>query len=197
MPNVIISYPAHFYYTEKGYAISFRDVPEAITCADDLEEGKEMAEDCLSLSVNCYTDENLKFPKPSAALPYEIMIPLEIDSELLSHYGTSAQHVDWKEFDINKFFDNTAPHKQYTLLIKSSKFVDPDFNEEGILFGLLHSPSNRVDDEVLFITSKWNGAQDCYFDRQFSFKNVHVPCNDENWSIEDIQFYSIVEENKI
>ena len=45
-----IFYPAVFHKEEKGYWVSFPDIPEALTQGDSLQEAYEMAVDCLGLS---------------------------------------------------------------------------------------------------------------------------------------------------
>jgi len=41
-------YPATFTLEENGgYTVSFRDIPEALTCGDNLDDAKEMAQDAL------------------------------------------------------------------------------------------------------------------------------------------------------
>ena len=42
-----MKYPAAFEKTEQGYVVSFRDIPEAITQGDTLEEAIDMAQNAL------------------------------------------------------------------------------------------------------------------------------------------------------
>ena len=45
-------YPAVFERETDGrYSINFPDVPEAITCGDDLNHGIEMAKECLGMCL--------------------------------------------------------------------------------------------------------------------------------------------------
>ena len=44
-----ISYYAVFQYDIDGISISFPDIPSALTCADNYEDGKRFAEEALVL----------------------------------------------------------------------------------------------------------------------------------------------------
>lgn len=58
-------YPAIFHKEEKGYWVSFPDVPEALTEGDNMQEAYEMAVDCLGLALSVKAEENEIFPTPS------------------------------------------------------------------------------------------------------------------------------------
>ena len=72
------AYPATF--TEDmeagGYTVTFRDVPEAITEGDTLEEATIQAEDALESALAMYVTAHEKLPAPTPAEPGERMIPL-------------------------------------------------------------------------------------------------------------------------
>lgn len=55
-------YPAKFVKEDNGYTVTFRDIPEAITCGADMPEAMEMAEDVLLSSVEIYFDMDKNFP---------------------------------------------------------------------------------------------------------------------------------------
>jgi len=61
---------------EGGFIGSFRDVPEALTEAESIEELKEMALDALVTSIDFYEEDGKEFPAPSAPQPGELMIEL-------------------------------------------------------------------------------------------------------------------------
>ncbi len=109
--------------------------------------------------------------------------------------NTIKPSLKWLEFNIEDFFPREN-HYQYILLVKSSKFIDEDFNTEGILFGMLHSPTGNIDFDLSFNTAKWNGCHDVYFSRQFGIKGNDVftkPQETNGWNIEDIEHYIVVE----
>ena len=52
-------YPAKFDKEESGlYAVSFRDIPEAITCGDNYEDAVRMARDALLTSMDFYFEDH-------------------------------------------------------------------------------------------------------------------------------------------
>ena len=60
-----IFYPAVFHKEEKGYWVSFPDIPEALTQGDSLQEAYEVSVDCLGLALSIREDENQPFPVTS------------------------------------------------------------------------------------------------------------------------------------
>lgn len=70
-------YPAKFEKEENGlYAVSFRDIPEALTCGDNYEQAVAMAKDALLTSMDFYFEDHRKVPMPSEALEDEVLIAL-------------------------------------------------------------------------------------------------------------------------
>ena len=59
-----------------GYTVTFRDIPEAITYGDDLQEELNMAKDALITSMFFYFDDHRKVPLPSADKEDEYLIDL-------------------------------------------------------------------------------------------------------------------------
>ena len=59
------SYPAKFAKADGGYTVTFRDVPEAITEGDTLDEAMVNAADALETALSFYVDERQAFPVPS------------------------------------------------------------------------------------------------------------------------------------
>lgn len=61
------AYPAVFTLEEDGtYSIIFPDLEGCYTCGDSLEDGIEMAEDALALTLYGYEKEGREIPKASA-----------------------------------------------------------------------------------------------------------------------------------
>ena len=61
-------YPAVFERETDGrYSINFPDLPEAITCGDDLNHGIEMAKECLGMCLEGRKEDDLEIPKASEA----------------------------------------------------------------------------------------------------------------------------------
>lgn len=70
-------YPAMIEPDNVGYAVSFRDVPEALTCADTVAEAEKMAADALLTALDFYFETGRAVPMPSAAEAGETLVPLE------------------------------------------------------------------------------------------------------------------------
>lgn len=69
-------YPARFEFEDGGYNVSFRDIPEALTCGDDYEDALEMAKDALLTSMDFYFEDHRKVPLPSTPQEGEVLIEL-------------------------------------------------------------------------------------------------------------------------
>lgn len=61
------NYPAKFKrdMNEGGFLITFRDIPEAITQAETIEDSFVEAADCLEEAIAARIDDGLDIPKPS------------------------------------------------------------------------------------------------------------------------------------
>jgi len=71
------SYPAKFRKTPEGrVAVTFRDVPEAITEGDDAAEAMVRAADALETALSFYIDAREDLPAPSRARRGERMVDL-------------------------------------------------------------------------------------------------------------------------
>lgn len=71
-----MKYPAKFEPEDGGYNVTFRDIPEAITCGDDYQDALVMAEDALLTAMDFYFEDRRKVPMPSAPQDDEVMIDL-------------------------------------------------------------------------------------------------------------------------
>lgn len=70
-------YPATFEKEDSGlYAVSFRDIPEALTCGDSYEDALVMAKDALVTAMDFYFETNRSVPLPSKAKDGEVLIEL-------------------------------------------------------------------------------------------------------------------------
>lgn len=95
-------YPAVFERETDGrYSINFPDVPEAITCGDDLNHGIEMAKECLGMCLEGRKEDDLEIPKASEVI--------ECDKN---------QFIVMVEFDsveFNKKYNNKSVRKNVTI----------------------------------------------------------------------------------
>ncbi len=73
----MLAYPAIFApEPEGGFTVTFRDVPEAITWGQTVEEAMSMAVDALETALSTYVDDRKDLPRPSAAKRRERLVPL-------------------------------------------------------------------------------------------------------------------------
>lgn len=93
-------YPAKFVKEDNGYTVTFRDIPEAITCGADMSEAMEMAEDVLLSSVEIYFDMDKNFPLADSELredeqwvylPDSVYAKILLNNELLSAKISKAE----------------------------------------------------------------------------------------------------------
>ncbi|QJD91824.1 type II toxin-antitoxin system HicB family antitoxin [Duganella dendranthematis] len=108
-----MKYPAHFEPAEEGgFVITFRDIPEAITQAEDEAEAAAEAASALISAMDFYFEDRRAVPPPSPALQGERLISLPASaackilllnemvaqkvgpSELARRMGTSPQVVN-------------------------------------------------------------------------------------------------------
>jgi antitoxin HicB len=70
-------YPARFRRAvEGGFTVTFRDVPEAITEGDTLEEAEDATVEALETALSFYVDERKPLPLPSAPKRGERIVQL-------------------------------------------------------------------------------------------------------------------------
>lgn len=68
-------YPARFQAArEGGFTVTFRDVPEAITEGDTMEEAMAAAADALESALSFYIEDRKPLPTPSALKRGERMV---------------------------------------------------------------------------------------------------------------------------
>jgi predicted RNase H-like HicB family nuclease len=84
-------YPALFRPVDGGrYLVTFRDVPEALTQADDEAGALEMAEAALATALDFYFEDDRLPALPSALQPGERLVTLPLESDLLLTQRTLA-----------------------------------------------------------------------------------------------------------
>jgi len=114
----MLIYPAKFTADREagGYVISFPDVPEAVTQGDSVEEGVEMAADCLELILGEYIRLGRPIPAPSARkrgyrsirLPFFVALKVELYDAWL-HSGVKkaelAHRLGMPRANVDRLFD--------------------------------------------------------------------------------------------
>jgi len=82
-----------------GYVVTFRDVPEAITQGDDLEEALREAADCLEEAIAGYIDDGREIPPPSRRRAGEhlVHLPLQMAMKAALHLATRERGITKSE----------------------------------------------------------------------------------------------------
>ena len=82
----MIKFPALFAPDENGgYVVTFRDIPEAITQGDTLDEAREAAKDALITAMDFYLEDNRHVPESSQAEANEefIELPISVSAKIM------------------------------------------------------------------------------------------------------------------
>lgn len=81
----MLRYPAVFEPDDGGFVVTFRDIPEAITQGDSLDEARSMAADALLTAMDFYFEDKRPVPVPSKAKKGEelIALPASISAKVL------------------------------------------------------------------------------------------------------------------
>ncbi|WP_321818326.1 MULTISPECIES: type II toxin-antitoxin system HicB family antitoxin [unclassified Paraburkholderia] len=96
----MLRYPARFEPAEEGgFVVTFRDVPEAITQGDTIEEARAMAADALFTAMDFYFEDKRSVAAPSklqkgeefVALPASVSAKVLLLNEFLSQKVTAAE----------------------------------------------------------------------------------------------------------
>lgn len=70
------TFPARLTADKKGFTVTFRDIPEAITWGATKEEAVEMAQDALATAMDFYFEDRRAVPAPSPRKRGEVEIEL-------------------------------------------------------------------------------------------------------------------------
>jgi len=109
----MLRYPARFEPDDGGFVITFRDIPEAITQGDTLEEARAMAADALLTAMDFYFEDKRPVPLPSkakkdeelVALPASVSAKILLLSEMLKQKITPAElarRLHTRSQDVNR-----------------------------------------------------------------------------------------------
>jgi antitoxin HicB len=79
----MLEYPARLKAApEGGFVVTFRDIPEAITQGEDLEDALRHAHEALETAMQFYFDDHRQVPMPSAARRGEHPVALPTSESL-------------------------------------------------------------------------------------------------------------------
>lgn len=90
-----MKYPAIITEDDGGFMVSFRDIPQALTGADNYKDAVVMAQDALVTAFSFYTEDKVLIPMPSAPEPNEVMIaiPITVAAKILLLNTMLSQYV--------------------------------------------------------------------------------------------------------
>jgi antitoxin HicB len=75
----MLEYPARLKAAKGGgYVVTFRDIPEAITQGESIEDALKHARDALESAMEFYFDDRREVPMPSAAKRGEHLVALPV-----------------------------------------------------------------------------------------------------------------------
>lgn len=75
----MLEYPARLKaQQEGGYVVTFRDIPEAITQGESIEDALQHAQDALETAMEFYFDDRREVPMPSAGKRGERLVALPV-----------------------------------------------------------------------------------------------------------------------
>lgn len=91
---VTLTLASQFDPKDKGYVVSFSDVPEANTQGDDRADALRMASEALELALSFYVEKGQPLPKPSARRGKPLVAPSLVGCMKLGIYeAMRAQKV--------------------------------------------------------------------------------------------------------
>jgi len=92
-------YPAMLTADEKdgGFVVTFRDLPEAITQGNSLEEAVNEAADCLEEAIAARIDDKLEIPQPSPPKNQEYLVAVPAQTAI-----KAALYLAMREKGISK-----------------------------------------------------------------------------------------------
>ncbi|MEX3932528.1 type II toxin-antitoxin system HicB family antitoxin [Paraburkholderia phymatum] len=91
----MLRYPALFEPDGDGFAVSFRDIPEALTSGETMEEARAMAADALLAAMDFYFEDRRPVPTPLKAKRGEelVALPASVSAKVLLLNEMIAQKV--------------------------------------------------------------------------------------------------------
>lgn len=110
-------YPARFKPApEGGYVVTFRDIPEAITQGDTLEEARTMAADALLTAMDFYFEDLRPVPAPSdpkrgeelVELPVSVWVKVQLLNAMINERIRPvdlARKLDTTRQEVNRLLD--------------------------------------------------------------------------------------------
>ena len=109
---------------EGGYTVTFRDVPEAITEGDTLDEAEAMALDALVTAMDFYFDGGRPVPTPSKAKAGERIVALPASVAAKVHLLNARLASGMKSADIARAMGNKPQELARVFDLKHATKID-------------------------------------------------------------------------
>lgn len=95
----MLRFPANIVPDGDGFAVSFPDIPEALTSGATIEQAQEMAADALATSMEFYFEDGRPVPLPSKAArgQHLVELPASMSAKVLLLNEMIAQGVTQAE----------------------------------------------------------------------------------------------------
>ncbi|QQX87202.1 type II toxin-antitoxin system HicB family antitoxin [Cupriavidus necator] len=95
----MLRFPANIVPDDGGFAVSFPDIPEALTSGDTIELAREMAADALATAMEFYFEDGRPVPLPSKAKrgQHLVELPASVSAKVLLLNEMIAQGVTQAE----------------------------------------------------------------------------------------------------
>lgn len=95
----MLRYPVILTADDDGVAVSFPDIPEALTCGDSREDALEMAADALVTAMEFYFEDRRPVPMPSPPKAGQDLVdlPASLSAKVLLLNEMLAQKVSQSE----------------------------------------------------------------------------------------------------
>lgn len=107
-------YPAVFLREADGqYSVSFPDLPEAITCGENLEQAIEMAKECLGLCLEGRKEDGEE-------------IPLAHFENIKTKENEMIVSVEFDSIEFNKKYNNKSVRKNVTIPAWLNELAEED-----------------------------------------------------------------------
>lgn len=95
----MLRFPANIVLDGDGFAVSFPDIPEALTSGATIEQAREMAADALATAMEFYFEDGRPVPLPSKAgrgqhlveLPASMSAKVLLLNEMIAQGVTQAE----------------------------------------------------------------------------------------------------------
>jgi antitoxin HicB len=119
------SFPAKFEAgPDGGFVVTFRDIPEAITQADTMEEAEMAAIDALITAMDFYFEDRRPVPPPSKAVKGECLVGLPVSVSIKVALLNAMLETNTRPVDLARAMNIRPQEVNRVIDLKHSTKVD-------------------------------------------------------------------------